>query len=435
MKKSFVILSIFIMIWLIQLNFAFAQLSEGFPSASSPSPVGSGARALGMGGAFIGVADDATAASWNPGGLVKLNWPEISVVGDWYHRVEDNKFGNNPEANGAQSVSQYDFNYSSLAYPFRLLNRKMVVSLNYQHLYDFTREWNYSIIMDDFAKDRVDYQQSGSLSALGFAYCIQMIPAKLSLGFTLNLWDDDLFNNEWEKKVNMVTTQKHPIDGTPVTYNKIFNDQYSFSGFNINLGMLWHPTNKLTIGMVFKSPFTADIKHTTLETTNGIIDRDITQNEKLDMPMSYGVGFAYQFSDKFTMSADIYRTEWQDFILKKEDTEESLITGKPVSESDIDPTHQVRIGAEYLFYKPDSKYVISIRGGMFYDPAPVEGNPDDIYGFTLGSGFVIGRYVFDIACEYRFGNDVGTLMVNNYDFSQDLSEFKVYSSLIVHFEN
>ena len=35
---------------------------------ASPNIIGSGARALGMGGAFIAVADDATAASWNPGG-------------------------------------------------------------------------------------------------------------------------------------------------------------------------------------------------------------------------------------------------------------------------------------------------------------------------------------------------------------------------------
>ena len=57
--------------------------------SSSPNPVGSGARALGMGGAFIAVADDATAASWNPGGLIQLERPEISLVGDYtYKRVK-----------------------------------------------------------------------------------------------------------------------------------------------------------------------------------------------------------------------------------------------------------------------------------------------------------------------------------------------------------
>ncbi len=42
---------------------------ENVEITSAPNPVGSGARALGMGGAFIAVTD-ATTASWNPGGLI-----------------------------------------------------------------------------------------------------------------------------------------------------------------------------------------------------------------------------------------------------------------------------------------------------------------------------------------------------------------------------
>src|SRR6188474_3630014 len=38
-----------------------------------------GARALGMGGAFVGVADDATAVVANPAGLVILQRPELSA--------------------------------------------------------------------------------------------------------------------------------------------------------------------------------------------------------------------------------------------------------------------------------------------------------------------------------------------------------------------
>ena len=43
--------------------------------------VGSGARAFGMGGAFLARADDATAASWNPAGLSYLRRSEVSLVG------------------------------------------------------------------------------------------------------------------------------------------------------------------------------------------------------------------------------------------------------------------------------------------------------------------------------------------------------------------
>src|SRR5262245_57375127 len=39
--------------------------------------VGAGARAIGMGGAFIAIADDASAAYWNPAGLPFLGKHEI----------------------------------------------------------------------------------------------------------------------------------------------------------------------------------------------------------------------------------------------------------------------------------------------------------------------------------------------------------------------
>ena len=41
---------------------------------------GSGARAAGMGNAFIAVSDDGTAASWNPAGLAQLREAEFSLV-------------------------------------------------------------------------------------------------------------------------------------------------------------------------------------------------------------------------------------------------------------------------------------------------------------------------------------------------------------------
>lgn len=41
---------------------------------------GAGARALGMGGAFYAIADDASAASWNPAGLAQLRRKEITMM-------------------------------------------------------------------------------------------------------------------------------------------------------------------------------------------------------------------------------------------------------------------------------------------------------------------------------------------------------------------
>jgi len=424
------------------LSTVFAQALQRIEIPSSLNPVGSGARALGMGGAFIAVADDATAASWNPGGLIQLETPEVSVVGACFDRAEDNTFGTNPEASGSQDVSKSSINYLSAAYPFTVWAHNMIVSVNYQNLYDFTREWKFPLtqVSGNLSLNQdVDYTQEGSLSALGIAYCVQITP-KFSFGLTLNLWKDGLYPNEWEQ--NTFQSGSGVYVGNPFIFESKSYDTYSFSGFNVNLGILWHVNDKITIGAVVKTPFEADLRHESTFNSSihypGVPAADSTtsiasaEDETLDMPMSYGIGFAYRFSDKFTASIDMYRTEWDDYILTDSNgNRTSPISGESISDSDIDPTHQVRMGAEYLFIKPN--YVIPLRGGIFYDPAPAEGNPDDFYGLSLGSGIAYKQFIFDIAYQYRFGNDVGTSIMKNLNFSQDVDEHTVYSSVIIHF--
>ena len=45
--------------------------------------MGIGARAIGMGGAFVAIADDASAAFWNPAGLTQLTSNEILISADY----------------------------------------------------------------------------------------------------------------------------------------------------------------------------------------------------------------------------------------------------------------------------------------------------------------------------------------------------------------
>ena len=72
---------------------------------SSPIPVGAGPRALGMGGAFSAVADDATAATWNPGGMTQLERPEIGLsLGGYYRRAD-------PDAGEAEDHEDVDLDH------------------------------------------------------------------------------------------------------------------------------------------------------------------------------------------------------------------------------------------------------------------------------------------------------------------------------------
>lgn len=440
MKGLFVLIAVFIA-WTAAGVCQGAEYMPRVEIPSSPNPVGSGARALGMGGAFISIADDATAASWNPGGLIQLELPEISIVGALFHRIEDNTFDTRPEASGKQTVDKNALNYLSAAYPFQFKNFNMIVSLNYQNLYDFTRKWNFRLVTEgeDSSVQNIDYQSEGSLSAVGLAYCIQITP-RLSLGTTLNLWDNNLCNNEWDDTRHQWGSGIDKGDA----YNEysISHDEYTFSGININFGGLWSINNAFTLGFVVKSGFDADISHShslyvydhfpNLPGFDTEYKNQYDEDGELFMPWSCGVGLAYRFSDELTFAVDLYRTEWDDFIYTDGDGHEiSPITGKPSAESKTDSTNQLRFGAEYLFIMP--KYVIPVRGGLFYDPSPAEGSPDDFYGFALGSGFAYKRYIFDIAYQYRFGNGARDYIMENWGFSQDVDEHTLYASFILHF--
>lgn len=404
------------------------------------NPVGSGARAVGMGSAFIAVADDATAASWNPGGLIQLDRPEISVVGDYFYRTDDLDFGNNPEANGSQSVSDTKLNYLSAAYPFTLFDRNMIISLNYQRRFDFDLDWEYTRNVSApglTGTERIKNRQEGEIYALGIAYSIKILP-KLSFGFTLNFWEDLLQNNEWENKTVSKFSGNFKGSREPLSSEAILNEEFKFSGFNFNLGILWNATDKLNFGVIFNSPFTADLEvQTTLEEQTTVSDStqasgpsSLKENLDLDMPMSYGVGVAYRFSDQFLVSADFTRTHWDDFLLKNGD-EISPITTLPKNESDIDPTNTIRAGGEYIFIKP--KYIIPLRAGVFYDPAPARNSPDDFFGFSIGTGIGMNRFSLDAAYQYRFGRDVGGSKPTQSDLSVDVDEHSFFTSIIFYF--
>lgn len=110
---------------------------------SAPLPSGSGARALGLGGAFTALADDATAASWNPAGLLQLERPEASIVYRFSRDRATHTSGDPDFAVGEDDVESDNLNYFSIVYPFFVgpLNRNMVISLNHQEAYDFTQRF------------------------------------------------------------------------------------------------------------------------------------------------------------------------------------------------------------------------------------------------------------------------------------------------------
>ena len=158
---------------------------------------------------------------------------------------------------------------------------------------------------------------------------------------------------------------------------------------------------------------------------------NIREDVKLDMPLSYGVGIALRLSDTLSFALDAYRTEWSEYILTDSDGNQfSPVDGQSKRTADVDDTTQVRLGGEYLII--GEKTVVPIRGGLFYDPEPSQGSPEDFYGFSVGSGLGYKRYVFDIAYQLRWGNDVDTGNLINTS-TADITQHLLLASVIVHF--
>jgi long-subunit fatty acid transport protein len=432
------------------LNSQADTIFQSVGIASSPNPVGSGARALGMGGAFIAVADDATAASWNPAGLVQLERPEFSIVGDYQYRKEDFSSSSQPEIDTSDSDDATRLNFLSATYPFSLLNRNMVVSANYQRLYDFDRSFEHPRTISGavIGKETVEFDQDGYLGAFGLAYALELTPW-LSLGATLNIWTDDFgVRNGWDETVKTqseITAINSPFFGLiqipPQRIDVTIKDEYeNFSGTNWNFGVMWNITPGIAIGGVFKTAFWGDLDHTFTQITrddsgNVISEVTISEDAKLHLPMSFGGGISYRFSDLFTMDLDVYRTDWSDYYIKDgQGNKFSPIDGRPKEDSDVEDTTQARLGAEYLFLLPEKHLVIPVRAGVFYDPEPKEGSPEDFYGVSIGSGIGYKEFIFDIAYQFRWGNDVeGDNLITTGDTERDVRQHSVLASIILHF--
>jgi len=451
LKKQFLILLLLIPLCLLPAAPVFAQIASTVQINSTPNPIGSGARAMGMGGAFIAVADDATAASWNPAGLIQLERPEISFVFSYAHRRTRLDSRVHPEMRGMNEVHRDDLNYFSIALPVMMFDKNVVLSLNYQRLYDLynTLSFDYMAmaksggvtLLNDF---EFSYEQTGSLKAIAPAFAVQITP-QFSVGMTFNFWTDNLgYDNEWEM-TSVVSAESRAFTGSGLFktqgYSYYNEKNKDFEGFNFNVGFLWRLNRKITIGGVFKSPLKGDFdrevyQHEKVTDRRGVVNNTRTYSKnsyEMEFPMSYGLGISYRFSDALTVAFDVYRTQWSDFWVKqKHGSSSSPVTGTPRKSTHIHDTTQLRLGCEYLFILEQT--IIPLRLGVFTDPQPSAKHPDDYFGISVGTGIMIGNAVLDCAYIYRWGDDVAGEMIGGATHSYaDVDQHMFYMSMIYHF--
>ena len=362
--------------------------------------LGVGARALGMGGAFLARADDATAASWNPAGLSYLRRPEVSLVGNYLTARStlglDNTHG---------TASTLDF--LAVTYPLSFGGSAGSAQVSYQRAIPFNSHRVTST--PDVTRT---YDSSGGFDVIAFGLGWK-VARTMRIGGTLNRWTngyEQAFERTPRRRVSRL-------------------DKFDLDAWNVNLGVIWSPIEELNVGVVGKTPFTADVvldryRKDFVSQEDGAPDV-VTENAyassdvRLEFPGAWGVGASWRPRSTFTVAADYTRTYWSEARVRNyftllplepggtpgpTNTFDSLVWPNVDAASQADAI-QVRLGVEYVLIR--TKVKVPLRAGYVNDQQytkDIAGDAPHFNALTAGTGLIVGSALFDVAYQYQWGH-------------------------------
>jgi long-subunit fatty acid transport protein len=363
--------------------------------------LGSGARALGMGGAFLARADDATAASWNPAGLSYLRSPEVSLV--WGRNTQS------IEAPAAGTLRDEFAGYSpdlaAAAWPIELGSALGAVQLSFQRVFSFSGERAREQFINNQQRLFLTSGEGGfDVFALGSGL---QVTRSLRLGATVNRW-----TGGWQQE-----RQRLLVPG-----NRRLTADFDFelSGWNANFGLIYTPVPRLNLGAVYKTKFTGQVDLVQQRVDSfGVVSPETTTDNaaasdrlRLEIPAAVGVGASWRPYSTLTLSADWTRTFWSEGRIRNFFVVERAPIGEPDPKPVVIPelpyptfddfeqqdTTQVRLGLEYVVIRGPVRW--PLRVGYFSDWQyfrEAGGTTPRYDGFTLGTGVILGPTLLDIA--------------------------------------
>jgi hypothetical protein len=368
---------------------------------------GAGARAMGLGGAFIAVADDATAVSFNPAGLAQLLQPEVSFVGRGLQRnvgYQDFETAGQGRvlavSDSLTSSTRFDPLFASATAPLRLGGRNLVLQLSIQRAFAINEDSDRTLQESPVADGpgvpghlTQSINQSGQIDLYSFAMAYEASP-RILLGVAYNQW-----RGRWDLDSSSLRT-------AATTTTVAFRQFNAMDGSNVNLGLIWRwPT--WSLGLVHRTGFHADYTFSTLLATNlpRGNSRGAPVSTGLHWPSSTGIGFAYRPAERWLFTSDLNHTLWS---TTRYMSGSSFFNGQSFFDFDkgsrTPDATTAHLGVEYLWIT-DLDSVIPFRAGLSREPQPVvdgvTGEQRVMYRVSLGSGFKRGNTGVDVA--YRYG--------------------------------
>jgi long-chain fatty acid transport protein len=359
---------------------------------------GCGSKAIGMGGAFIGLADDASAVFWNPGGLTQLERPTL-------FGYEANLF---PTGTYKFDAYKIDAQTQSKVYPagafgfLRPVGKKLVVGAEIYAPAGTGAKWDGNDLKP--LTSNVAYEWESYNNIITFAPTVAYkLTTRVSIGASFNVSHGTL-----QLKRPGVGQYEEDLTGWIV---------------GGTVGLHVRPSEKVSVGFAVRTPSNLKLKG---DATMGgaaaykLPDKSTAEREAT-WPLWVGGGIAVKPTAKLTFTADAQLTNWkkiQTIDITYGDatwqaTRKHPLLGRGFENSFIlnwKNATQLRAGVEYALNK-----TWALRAGYYYDPSPSPAEtlnvllPESTYHVpTAGLGYKGKRLSVDVCVEALFGTDAET---------------------------
>jgi hypothetical protein len=373
-------------------------------SRPSFAVLGAGARAAGMGGAFTALADDASAASFNPAGLALLLRPEATLVLGGRRRGERHTAFGHVEDGAAETFSgsratdsSLDANFAAFTFPFELGGRNLALQLSYHRAIEFdwesTRELAESAGGVEVERFSESIDQSGSIDTFSLAAAFQATQ-RFSLGLTISRWQGG-----WSFATRSAETQVE--SGSTAAFR--FAQENDWSGWNATFGTLLR-YRYLNVGAALRSGFRGDYRvDSRLETSfaSPFPERSTFHGE-LEWPASWTVGIALKPLQTWFVTVDYAEFDWDDFrIHGLAGGAVNFLDLKPTASSRTRATEELRFGSELTLFS--ARDLWALRAGHWRAPRAqrltARESGETTRGWTLGVGWRRGPLALDLAWQ------------------------------------
>ncbi|MBD3170254.1 MAG: hypothetical protein GF307_12280 [candidate division Zixibacteria bacterium] len=406
---------------------------------------GVGGRAISMGGAFRGVADDWSACYWNPAGLATFEESELNATltvitprSEYTPDITLSGYDVLGYKNGTKWYTKdKDFVFPSFSGFFRLPNFKgWTLGVGMYVPFGTGAEWDIMDLPAGYDLNDVypELNHRSDFYVLDIHPTIsrELVEDKLyfGLGASIQKGDIRLRQTSW----SFISTE------LPDNHNKLYTDSdLNGDGWGVggNAGFLFKMNDRLTVGLAYRSPVTIKLEGTadlyTYTPYDTILARYLynqgtatdsatallfqgavytaspSAEADLKLPADYGIGISYQFSEKLKLAFDVNYTDWArlDYVPIDLAGNHPLPIFSNIEDDTIytewESTVRFSLGLEYIYSEK-----LAFRLGYFNDPSPI---PDETFtptipdignknSFNAGFGYDLGTIRIDYNFEY-----------------------------------